>query len=136
MDPQNPNVLWASFWGDGIYRSTNGGHTWASALGNLPAGNFLEGGTRFSLGLAHPAGSATTTVYTGFDYFDLSDHYHQPQVYKTTDDGVTWAATATGTNPNSILNCCATAGSQCFYDNELKPDPTNPNIVYVEGSYG
>ena len=54
MDPQNPNVLWASFWGDGIYRSTDGGQTWASALGNLPAGNFLEGGTRFSLGHLAP----------------------------------------------------------------------------------
>jgi uncharacterized repeat protein (TIGR01451 family) len=136
MDPQNPKVLWASFWGDGIYRSTNGGLTWASALGDLPPGNYLEGGTRFSLGLAHPAGSATTTVYTGFDYFDLSDTYHKPQVYKTTDDGAHWTATATGTKPDSILNYCATAGSQCFYDNEVKPDPNNPDIVYVEGSYG
>lgn len=136
MDPQNPQVLWASFWGDGIYRSTNGGQTWASALGNLPAGNFLEGGTRFSLGLSHPAGAASATVYTGFDYFDLSDTYHKPQVYKTTDDGAHWTATAVGTKPDSILNYCATAGSQCFYDNEVKPDPNNPDIVYVEGSYG
>src|SRR5882762_3942105 len=48
-DPQDFKVLWASFWGDGIYRSTDGGLTWASALGNLPAGNFAEGGTRFTL---------------------------------------------------------------------------------------
>ena len=33
MDPQNPQNLWASFWGDGIYRSTNGGATWTSRAG-------------------------------------------------------------------------------------------------------
>jgi uncharacterized repeat protein (TIGR01451 family) len=133
MDPQNAKVLWASFWGDGIYRSTDGGLTWASALGDLPAGNFLEGGTRFSLGLAHPTGSATTTVYTGFDYFDSSDTYHPAQVFKSTDNGVHWTATATGTGIDSIVNYC---GTQCFYDNEVKPDPTNPDVVYVLGSYG
>ena len=133
MDPQNPQVLWASFWGDGIYRSTNGGQTWASALGNLPAGNFLEGGTRFSLGISHPAGSASATVYTGFDYFDLNDHYHSSQIYKTTTDGASWSATPTGSGIDSVLGYC---GTQCFYDNEVKPDPTNPNVLYVLGVYG
>ncbi|HZE49863.1 MAG TPA: hypothetical protein VE074_09880, partial [Jatrophihabitantaceae bacterium] len=132
-DPQNFNVLWASFWGDGIYRSTDGGLTWASALGNLPAGNFAEGGTRFSLGLSHPAGAAHATVYAGFDYFDLSDVYHKSSIYKTADDGVTWAALPTGSGVNSVLDYC---GTQCFYDNEVKPDPTNPDVLYVEGSYG
>jgi len=133
MDPQNPQVLWASFWGDGIYRSTNGGQTWASAMGNLPAGNFLEGGTRFSLGLSHPAGSASATVYTGFDYFDTSDAYHQARIYKTTTDGTSWTATPTGSGTDSVLGYC---GTQCFYDNEVKPDPTNPDVLYVLGVYG
>lgn len=133
MDPQNPMILWASFWGDGIYRSTDGGHSWSSALGNLPAGNFVEGGTRFSLGISHPTGSASATVYTGFDYFDSSDAYHQSQIYKTTNDGVTWSATPTGSGTDSVLGYC---GSQCFYDNEVKPDPTDPNTLYVLGVYG
>jgi uncharacterized repeat protein (TIGR01451 family) len=132
-DPQNFKVLWASFWGDGIYRSTDGGRTWANALGTLPAGNFAEGGTRFSLGLSHPAGAAHATVYTGFDYFDTTDAYHKASIYKTTDDGAAWSAMPTGTGTNSVLDYC---GTQCFYDNEVKPDPTNPDVVYVEGSYG
>jgi uncharacterized repeat protein (TIGR01451 family) len=133
MDPRNAKILWASFWGDGIYRSTNGGKTWHSALGDLPKGNFLEGGTRFSLGISHPAGARNATVYTGFDYFDNSDTYHQAQVYKTTTDGDHWTATATGSGSDSVLGYCTT---QCFYDNEVKPDPANPDIVYVLGSYG
>ena len=58
MDPQHPNVLFASFWGDAIYKSIDGGHTWATAMNGLPAGNFLAGGTRFSLGISHPAEAA------------------------------------------------------------------------------
>ena len=132
-DPQNFNVLWASFWGDGIYRSVDGGANWASVLGDLPKGNFLEGGTRFSLGISHPAGDAHATVYTGFDYFDLSDAYHEASLYKTTDEGAHWDPLPTGEAPDEVLNYC---GTQCFYDNEVKPDPNDPNIVYVEGSYG
>jgi uncharacterized repeat protein (TIGR01451 family) len=133
IDPQDPQVLFASFWGDGIYKSTDGGHTWATAMTGLPAGNFLEGGTRFSLGISHPSASAAATLYTGFDYFDSSDAYHKGRVYKSTDGGATWAATATGSGTNTILDYC---GTQCFYDNVVKPDPTNPNVVYVLGSYG
>jgi uncharacterized repeat protein (TIGR01451 family) len=133
MDPTNPRVLFASFWGDGIYRSTNGGATWTSALGDLPKGNFLEGGTRFSLGLSHPAGAASATLYTGFDYFDLSDEHHPSQLYKSTDGGAHWTATPTGSGTDSILDYC---GTQCFYDNVVKVDPTNPDVVYLAGVYG
>ena len=135
IDPQQPNRLWASFWGDAIYTSNDSGRTWTSALGNLPKGNFLEGGTRFSLGIAHPAGAANPTLYTGFDYFDSSDVYHQATVYKSVDGGTTWT-TSTGsptTGPDSIVGYC---GTQCFYDNVVKPDPNDPNTVYVLGSYG
>jgi uncharacterized repeat protein (TIGR01451 family) len=133
MDPKNPRNLWASFWGDAIYRSTDGGATWNSALGNLPAGNFLEGGTRFALGLSHPDGAASPTIYSGFDYFDLSDTYHPARIWKTTDGGTTWTQTAPGSGPDAVAAYC---GTQCFYDNFVKPDPTNPNVVYVGGSYG
>ncbi|WP_457109558.1 hypothetical protein [Marmoricola sp. URHA0025 HA25] len=135
MDPQDPHVLFASFWGDAIYKSTDGGVTWNQSMGGLPAGNFLEGGTRFSLGISHPSATAAATLYTGFDYFEnnSTNAYHKGRVYKSTDGGTTWAATATGTGTNTILDYCTT---QCFYDNVVKPDPTNPNVVYVLGSYG
>ncbi|HET7182205.1 MAG TPA: hypothetical protein VFI15_08250 [Candidatus Limnocylindrales bacterium] len=133
MDPQNPSVLFASFWGDGIYKSADGGQTWALSMTGLPAGNFLEGGTRFSLGISHPAGDANATLYSGFDWFDLSDTYHTARVFKSTDGGASWAQTANGSGTNSIANYC---GTQCFYDNETQPDPTNPNVVFVLGSYG
>lgn len=133
MDPKNPNHLFASFWGDAIYQTTDGGTTWHKAMGNLPAGNFAQGATRFSLGISNPESATSPTLYTGFDYFDLGGHYHNGQVYKSVDNGAHWTATATGTGINSIFDYC---GTQCFYDNEVVPDPNNPNVVYVLGSYG
>ena len=135
MDPQNPMHLWASFWGDAIYRSVDGGQTWTSAMGDLPAGNFLDGGTRFALGISDPAGSASPTLYAGFDYFDTSGGYHAAQIFKTTDGGTTWqnASGAPASGPDAVVGYC---GTQCFYDNVVKPDPANPDIVYALGSYG
>ena len=57
IDPQAPNVLYASFWGDAIYKSTDAGVTWTPIMNGFPAGaDFATGQTRFSLGLSHPAG--------------------------------------------------------------------------------
>jgi uncharacterized repeat protein (TIGR01451 family) len=132
MDPMHPSTLFASFWGDGIYKSTDGGATWATSMTGLPSGDFLEGGTRFSLGIADPTGSMAT-LYTGFDYYETNGTYHKSRVYKSVDSGATWGITAAGSGSNTVSDYC---GTQCFYDNVVKPDPTNPNVVYALGSYG
>src|SRR2546427_6764025 len=50
LDPQNPTTLYASFWGDKIYKSTNGGVTWNPIMNGLPSdANFAAGLTRFNL---------------------------------------------------------------------------------------
>ena len=102
-------------------------------MGDLPAGQFAAGATRFSLGLSHPAGAAAATLYVGFDYYDNADHYHPATVWKSVDGGAHWTRTASGTGVDRVEDYC---GTQCFYDHEVKPDPTNPDTVYVLGSYG
>jgi uncharacterized repeat protein (TIGR01451 family) len=135
MDPLAPNILWASFWGDGIYRSTNGGKSWSNANGSLPKGQFAAGATRFSLGISHLPGH-DPVLYTGFDYFDKKGGYHPSSLWRNDSGGIAWQHLPTGgpaSNPDSILDYCTT---QCFYDNVVTPDPANPDIVYVAGSYG
>jgi uncharacterized repeat protein (TIGR01451 family) len=135
MDPLNSKILWASFWGDGIYRTQNGGKSWSNAMGNLPQGQYAAGATRFSLGIAHLAGQYPV-IYVGFDYFDKKGGHHPSTVWRNDSGGLAWTHLPTGgpaSNPDSILDYCTT---QCFYDNVVMPDPTNPDIVYVEGSYG
>lgn len=135
LDPQSPTTLYASFWGDAIYKSPDGGATWNPIMNGLPAdANFAAGLTRFSLGLSHPAGAAKATLYTGFDWVDTAGKHHAARIFKSTDEGASWAVLPTGTGPfDTVLDYCT---SQCFYDNVVEADPTNPNIVFVAGSFG
>ena len=136
MDPQNSKILYSSFWGDKIYKSTDAGETWTPIMNGLPTNaDFAAGLTRFNIGLSHPAGQSAV-LYTGFDYVNTAGVHQAARVFKSTDQGATWVATGTGTGDNSILNYCATAGSQCFYDNVVEVDPNNPNIVFLGGSFG
>jgi uncharacterized repeat protein (TIGR01451 family) len=136
LDPQNPSILYSSFWGDAIYKSIDGGATWAPIMTGLPTdANFAAGLTRFSLGLSHPAGQPAV-LYAGFDWVNTAGHRQAARVFKSTDEGASWAATGTGTGLNSILDYCASAGDQCFYDNVVEVDPTNPQVVFLAGSFG
>jgi uncharacterized repeat protein (TIGR01451 family) len=137
MDPQNPNVLYASFWGDAIYKSTDAGHTWTPFMNGFPAGaNYATAGTRFSIAIAHPQ-NGPLVLYAGFDWNNADGSYHIPEVWKSVN-GSSWSQLP-GEGPSdedSVENYCATAGSQCSYDNVIETDPTNPNVVYAGGSFG
>jgi uncharacterized repeat protein (TIGR01451 family) len=138
MDPQNPNILYASFWGDAMYKSTDAGQTWTKIMNGLPAGaNYASAGTRFSIAISHPQGSPTT-LYAGFDWNNADGSYHIPEVWKSTDGGANWAQLPGQgpTDEDSVENYCATSGSQCAYDNVIETDPNNPNVVYAGGSFG
>ena len=134
LDPQHPSTLYASFWSDKIYKSTDAGATWNPIMNGLPTdADFAAGLTRFNLGLSHPAGAAHATLYTGFDWVDTSGTHHAGRLFKSTDDGATWVETGHGTGIDSVVGYC---GTQCFYDNVIETDPTNPDIVFAAGSFG
>ena len=135
IDPQNTSTLYASFWGDAIYKSTDGGATWLPIMNGLPANaNFTVGPSRFSIGISHPSGAPHATLYTGFDWTDTAGTYHNSRIFKSTDDGASWTEMPTGAGPlDTIFDYC---GTQCFYDNVVETDPINPNIVFVAGSFG
>ena len=130
IDPQNPDVLYASFWGEGIVKSTDGGLTWNTLMANgFPTNaDYTVAPSRFALGISHPIGDASATLYTGFEWYDTSGHRHASSVWKSTDDGASWNQTSTSV----IGDYC---GSQCWYDNVIGVDPTNPNIVYALGLF-
>jgi uncharacterized repeat protein (TIGR01451 family) len=132
LDPQNGD-LYASFWGDAIYKSTDDGATWNTIMNGLPTdANYATEPTRFSIGLSHPAGQAQATLYAGFDWYDTSGGHHNSRVFKSTDGGANWVALPTGSGRESVLNYC---DGQCFYDNVIEPDPTNPDVVFAAGVF-
>src|SRR5207249_1864687 len=133
LDPQSPTKLYASFWSDKIYKSTDAGATWTPIMNGLPTdANFAAGLTRFNLGLSHPAGAANPTLYTGFDWVDTAGHHHAARLFKSTDAGANWVEAGHGAGLDSVVDYC---GTQCFYDNIVETDPTNPDIVYAGGNF-
>ncbi len=127
LDPQNPQVIYASMLGVGISKTVDGGVTWTSAMNGLPAGNFATAPTRFSLGLSRPTVGVSATLYTGFEYYTGATRVAS-SVWKSTNDANSWSATSTAV----IGDYC---GSQCFYDNLIGVDPISPTIVYALGLY-
>jgi uncharacterized repeat protein (TIGR01451 family) len=132
MDPQNPNILYASFWGKGIFKSTDGGHSWNAIMNGLPT-DAIYGAepTRFALGFTHPNGQ-NPVLYTGFIYVDTNGQEIPSNVWKSTDEGASWTQVGQGTYPDAIENYC---GSQCWYDNVILADPNDNQVVYVIGLY-
>jgi uncharacterized repeat protein (TIGR01451 family) len=131
MDPQNHKILYSSFWGDQIYKSTDGGATWAAIMTGLPAANYAAGATRFALSISHPS-AQSAVLYTGFDWTDLTGAYHMSRVFKSTNEGASWTMLPAGSGADTVEDYC---GQQCFYDNVIEADPTNPNVVFVAGQF-
>jgi uncharacterized repeat protein (TIGR01451 family) len=137
LDPQNGD-LYASFWGDAIYKSTNGGASWKTIMNGLPANaNYAGVPTRFSISLSHPAGQAQATLYAGFDWYGSDGTYNESEVFKSTNAGASWSQ-ITQPDPSGTFNKDNPAGycaTQCYYDNVIEADPTNPNVVFAAGVY-
>ena len=103
--------------------------------GSLPQGQFLPAPPA-SRSASRTCPATYPVLYTGFDYFDKKGAYHPSSLWRNDSGGLAWKHLPTGgptSDPDSILDYCTT---QCFYDNVVTPDPTNPDIVYVAGSYG
>ena len=148
LDPQSTDTLYASFWGDKLYKSTDGGASWNPIMNGLPANADFSfgppGPTRFSIALSHPAGAPKATLYAGLDWTDTSRVYHNARVFKSTDEGASWVELPNGacTSTPKVFSPCQVdtvfdyCGAQCFYDNVVEADPSNPDVVYVGGNFG
>lgn len=133
LDPNAPGVLYATFWGDGLYKSNGGGNQWTRVMTGLPAADYAGGATRIAISTVKLG--SRTRVYAGFDWYDQNGTHHPSQLFRSDDGAAHWAALpTTGENGpiDSVSNYCAT---QCTYDNVVEADPTNPDIVYAGGQY-
>ena len=118
--PSNPKVVWvgsgeandrnSSGWGTGVYRSTDGGATWANVG--------LSTSRTIARILVHPRDPETAYVAA---MGDLWSEGGERGLYKTTDGGKTWRAVLQAPAPDAGRVGCG----------EVVMDPQNPDTIYA-----
>ncbi len=117
--PSDPNILWlgsgeannsrSTYWGDGVYRSGDGGKTWKNM--GLPESHHIG---RI---VVHPADPGVVYVAAlGHLYSENPER----GLYKTSDGGRTWAKVLDVSVEGRAIGCV-----------DAVMDPANPDILYA-----
>jgi photosystem II stability/assembly factor-like uncharacterized protein len=118
--PSDAKVIWvgtgeandrnSSSWGNGVYRSTNGGETWAHVG--------LKDSKVIARIVVHPNDPKTAWVCAVGDLWNPSP---ERGLYKTTDGGATW---------NAVLAAPASYSNKVGCG-DVVVEPSDPNILYA-----
>ncbi|MDX1571135.1 MAG: hypothetical protein R3200_11660, partial [Xanthomonadales bacterium] len=116
LDPSNPNIVWVGTgedvggrhvgYGDGIYRSADGGQTWEK--------RGLENTEHIARIIVHPEDSNTVLVAAQGPLWAPGG---QRGFYKTTDAGKTWTKTLGDNEYTGVTDIVA--------------DPRDPDVIYA-----
>jgi len=118
--PSTFYVAFGNFSRDGIYKTTNGGTTFARLTGGFPTGGYF----RISMGISKSSPGTLYAVLTD------SVSYGTHSILKTTDGGANWTNV---TKPNDVILGGTHLGSQGWYNNVVAVHPTDPNTVFIGG---
>ncbi len=131
--PDDPDLLYAAMWerlrqpeyydyggpGCAVYRSTDGGDSWALVGGGLPAPSSSGGRIGLSLCAAQP--DVMHAIYAdNIGYFD--------GLYRSEDGGFSWYRT----NDGSLSNVFASYG---WWFGNVRTHPVDPDTIFVLGLY-
>ncbi len=156
MDPASPDTLYAAMWQrvrrkwsdprvepdyteGGVFKSTNGGRTWAEIGVGLPAPRFRG---RIGLDVSR---SNPKVVYAFVDNYDEGrppregerDAYTRPifesriksaEIYRSDDKGATWRKV---TENNDFM--MSHSGTYGWVFGQIRVDPTDENTIYTLG---
>lgn len=120
IDPQNPDTMYAAAWQrrrhfytlvDGgpesaMYKSTDGGNTWAKVRGGLPPGDLGR------------IGIAVSPVDTNVVYATVEASGNLSGIFRSADRGATWEKTSSNI-------------AQAMYYGQIIPDPKLVDRVYI-----
>jgi hypothetical protein len=133
LDPSNPNIVYASAYAKGVWRSNDGGNTWNQIF--LPIADPVATGftERPEIAVTKlPNGNTRMYLVIG----QLGAPPAQTFISNNVATGTPNFFPLTSKNPASPLyatyNSCE---GQCWYDNFVYTPPGNPDVVYIGGSY-
>lgn len=117
FDPTNSQIIWVGTPNGGLWKTTNGGTTWAEMGGNLPV-----------LGISDIVIASNGHIYIATGDADGA-HSVSVGILKSTDGGNTFAATG-------FINTVTSDATAQFQIHHLWVHPSNPNIVVATTTSG
>jgi hypothetical protein len=125
VDPNSGSTYYASFLGEGVWRSSNSGATWTQIKSPLNNPNNANNTDRAEFALANDNG--TTRMYVGIG----ASGGPQARFYRANNAQTATVVFDDMTTPQNINYC----EGQCWYDNVVYSPAGNPDVVYLLGSF-
>ena len=130
LDPANPDVVYASSYSRGVWRSSDGGATWEQIKGPLTS-SVVTSRPMLAVNLL-PNGDTRMYVAEGASGSPYSRLFRSDSV-RTGSPVFTNLTSNSVSNPGyGSYNYCT---GQCWYDNFVVSPAGYPDIVYLGGSY-
>jgi hypothetical protein len=133
LDPVNPNIVYASAFAKGVWRSNDGGNTWNQIflpIADGPSTSFTE---RAEIAVTRlPGGNTRMYLVIGQIGAPPAQTYRSNAVQSGTPSFLLLTSSNINNKGYATFNSCE---GQCWYDNFVYTPKGHPDTVYVGGSY-
>jgi hypothetical protein len=131
LDPTNPDIVYASSYARGVWRSSDGGTTWTQIKASLDS--TVTTTLPWIAVTTRPNGHTRIYISEGNVGVEYSRAFRSDQV----ESGApTWTDLTSANQADPRWGSFNFCGAQCWYDNFVYTPKGFPDIVYVGGSYG